>query len=189
MKVKMKLVGLTFSQVQAGAYAVILAEEEGTRRVPIIIGTPEAQAIALFLDDLQPPRPLTHDLFVSLMQTLNITLTEVFIHRFDDGVFYSNLIFSDGKKQFALDSRTSDAIAIALRTDTPISMSEDVLVETGTITDDDEFLESLDEISEEDDSPENMDAKSLKQALQDAVETEDYEQASYLRDLIKRRES
>jgi bifunctional DNase/RNase len=186
MKVKMKLIGLTFSQVQAGAYAVILAEDEGVRRVPILIGTPEAQAIAIFLDNLNPPRPLTHDLFTSFMNAVNVTLTEVYIRRIADGVFYSDLIFSDGERQFVIDARTSDAIAISIRTDAILTMEEDVLVEAGVVLDDEELFGPLIEEDEEV-KPENMSLEDLQQALNDAIETEDYEQASYLRDIISQR--
>jgi bifunctional DNase/RNase len=96
--IKLRLIGITFSQVQAGAYALILAENEGARRVPIMIGTPEAQSIAIFLERLRPPRPITHELFISLTKALNINIKEVFIYKYEDGVFFAELIFNDGTK-------------------------------------------------------------------------------------------
>ena len=114
-KNKIKGSRLANSQVQSGAYALILAEENGPRRIPIIVGTAEAQSIAIALEHIVPPRPLTHDLFATFAQAFNVILKEVYIYKFEDGVFYSELEFSDGERSIKLDSRTSDAIAIALR--------------------------------------------------------------------------
>ena len=114
-RIKLRVQGLTNSQIQSGAYALILAEEDGVRRIPIIVGTSEAQSIAIALERITPPRPLTHDLFATFAQAFGVRLCEVFIYKFEDGVFYSELLFEDGIKQIRLDSRTSDAIAIALR--------------------------------------------------------------------------
>ena len=114
-KNKIKVQGLANSQIQSGAYALILAEENGPRRIPIIVGTAEAQSIAIALEHIVPPRPLTHDLFATFAQAFNVILKEVYIYKFEDGVFYSELEFSDGERSIKLDSRTSDAIAIALR--------------------------------------------------------------------------
>ena len=115
-RVKLKVMGITYSQIQNGAYALVLAEENGDRRIPIIIGTAEAQSIAIRLEHLTPPRPMTHDLFASFAQGFGIRLREVFVYHYEDGVFSSELLFDDGTRQIRIDSRTSDAIAIALRT-------------------------------------------------------------------------
>ncbi|MDR1563049.1 MAG: DUF151 domain-containing protein [Dysgonamonadaceae bacterium] len=184
-KIRLKLIGLTFSQVQAGAYAVILAEKSGQRRVSIIIGTPEAQAIAIYLDKLKPPRPLTHDLFVSFMDMMNVRLKEVHIYRYDDGVFFSNLIFSEKDKEFYLDSRISDAIALALRTGAMITIDEKVMMKTAVTLENTDYFEELEDLEDkQEEDLEQMKIGDLQQALEEAVETEDYERASYLRDII-----
>ena len=132
-KVKLRVQGLTNSQIQAGAYALILAEEKGFYRIPIIVGTAEAQSIAIALEHITPPRPLTHDLFVALTRTLGIQLREVYIYKFQDGVFYSELIFDKGADTVRLDSRTSDAIAIALRVNCSIYTSPEIVKECGVV--------------------------------------------------------
>ena len=132
-KIKLRVQGLTNSQIQSGAYALILAEENGARRVPIIVGTSEAQSIAIALEHITPPRPLTHDLFMTFAQAFGIQLREVFIYKFEDGVFYSELLFDDGITQVRLDSRTSDAIAIALRVKCDIYTTEHIVSEYVTI--------------------------------------------------------
>lgn len=106
-RIKLKVLGITYSQIQNGAYALVLAEEEGPHRIPIIIGTAEAQAIAIRLEHLVPPRPMTHDLFVSFAHAFGIRLVEVFIYRFEDGVFSSELLFDDGERQIRVDSAKS----------------------------------------------------------------------------------
>ena len=105
-RVKLRVQGITNSQVQSGAYALILAEEKGIRRIPIIVGMPEAQSIAIALEGLKPPRPLTHDLFATFAQAFGIRLTEVYIYRFEEGIFYSELLFTDGDRSIKVDSRT-----------------------------------------------------------------------------------
>jgi len=176
--------------VQTGAYAIILAEENGDRRVPVIIGTPEAQAIALWLDELKPPRPLTHDLFVSFIEAVNVKLEEVFIHDFKDGVFFSMLIFRAGEKEIRLDARTSDAVTLASRLNAPITIDEGVLKETGINLDEADFLDEMAGRQEEQEqSADNMNIEDLRQSLSEAIEAENYEEASYLRDLIKKKTS
>ena len=132
-RVKLKVMGITYSQIQNGAYALVLAEENGDRRIPIIIGTAEAQSIAIRLEHLTPPRPMTHDLFASFAQGFGIRLREVFVYHYEDGVFSSELLFDDGTRQIRIDSRTSDAIAIALRTQSPIYTTEKIINEAGII--------------------------------------------------------
>jgi len=188
-KIKLNVLGITFSQVQAGAYALVLAEEGGFRRVPIIIGTPEAQSIAIFLEKLQPPRPLTHDLFISFARALNVKLEEINIYRFEEGIFYSKLIFQQEDREIIIDSRTSDAIALAIRTGSPIYTTEEIMQEAGIIMEDDGFSDG--EISSETEdgelSYEEMNLEELQDALNEAVMKEDYEKASRIRDLMNRK--
>lgn len=145
-RVQLRVQGLTNSQIQASAYALILAETEGPRRIPIIVGTAEAQAIAIALEHIIPPRPLTHDLFVAFMRSYGIVLREVFIYKFEDGVFYSELIFSDNEREVRIDSRTSDAIAIALRVDCNIFTTEEIVKACGVVLEE----EDIDSQEEED---------------------------------------
>ena len=119
-KIKLNVLGLSYSQANSGAYALVLAEENGERRIPIIIGSVEAQSIAIQLEGLTPPRPLTHDLFVSLADAFSLKVEEIFIYKLQEGVFYSELVCNDGKNRIRIDSRTSDAVSLALRFHCPI---------------------------------------------------------------------
>lgn len=189
-KVKLKILGITFSQVQAGAYALVLAEENGARRVPIIIGTPEAQSIAIYLEKLHPPRPLTHDLFISFTRLLNITLKEVFIYKYEEGVFFSDLIFNDGVKDIHIDSRTSDAIALAVRTDSDIYITEGIMKEVSIEIETDDIIDEMEQdidMSGTGFSLESMNLDELQRALEEAVTNENYEKASHIRDLINKK--
>ena len=195
LRIKLNVLGITFSQVQAGAYALILAEENGVRRVPVIIGTPEAQSIAIFLEGLQPPRPLTHDLFTTFMEKVNASLKEVYIYKFTDGVFYSELIFSKDDKKIKIDSRTSDAIALAVRTNAPIYTTESVIQETGTVMEEDDSEDGFVDYEEnqpetiQERSPENLSKEELQKTLDEAIAMENYEKASKIRDLLNKRKS
>ena len=186
-KVKLRLMGITFSQVQAGAYALILAENEGARRVPIMIGTPEAQSIVIFLERLRPPRPITHDLFISLTKTLNINIKEAFIYKYEEGVFFAKIIFNDGLKEIQLDSRASDAIAIALRAGADIFIAEEIMKEVSIELEEDDIIESVDDNPDKTGiTLDKMNVDELKKELEEAVATENYEKASYIRDLINK---
>lgn len=132
-RIKLRVQGLTNSQIQSGAYALILSEENGIRRIPVIVGTAEAQSIAIALEDIKPPRPLTHDLFVSFMHAFEVHLEEIFIYRFEEGIFYSELFFSNQEREVRIDSRTSDAIALALRAKCPIYTTEEILIRCGIV--------------------------------------------------------
>ena len=185
-RVKLKLIGLTFSQVQAGAYALILAENEGVRRFPVMIGTPEAQSIAIFMEGLHPPRPLTHDLFVSLTGILNIELKEIFISKYEDGIFFSELIFDDGIKEIHLDARTSDAIAIAIRAKADIFITEEIMSEV-SIEMEEEIIEETENSSRETGlTIDQMNLDELQKKLDEAIVMENYEKASYIRDIINK---
>ena len=178
--------GITFNQIQAGAYALILAEERGNRRIPIIIGTPEAQSIAIFLENLHPPRPLTHDLFISFLRLVNITLKEVDIYKYQEGVFHSELIFNDGMRDIFLDSRTSDAIALALRADAPIYIANDIMKSVAIEILDEDINDDSEQFlpEQQGDSMDNLSPEALQKLLNEAIVTENYEKASYIRDLI-----
>ncbi len=190
-KVKLKVLGLSYSQTQSGAYALVLSEENGERRIPIIIGAFEAQAIAIELESLKPPRPLTHDLFLSFAQAFNIDLVEVNIHRLEEGIFYSELVCENVGSRIKIDARTSDAVALAIRFGTPIFTTEEIMQKAGIILPVEERVRSEsnedEEYSEEDENiTESLNIEDLKELLQEAIENEDYEEASRLRDEINR---
>ena len=184
--VQLKILGLTFSQVQAGAYALILAEEDGKRRIPIIIGTPEAQSIAIHLEGLTPPRPLTHDFFLAFADAMNVRIKQIHIHQYVDGIFFSQVIFDTGAKTFSMDSRTSDAIALAVRSNAPIFIADEIIHEVGILIEDDYFWEEPEEIPENKSvTPfESLQPEELQKQLSEAIAREDFEKASYLRDLL-----
>ena len=188
-RVKLKVMGITYSQIQNGAYALVLAEENGDRRIPIIIGTAEAQSIAIRLERLTPPRPMTHDLFASFAQGFGIRLREVFVYHYEDGVFSSELLFDDGTRQIRIDSRTSDAIAIALRTQSPIYTTEKIINEAGII-----FQEEPKEKKKEETKTvkrkhlNDYSTKELKERLEEAVRMEAYEKAALIQQELKKRE-
>ncbi|MDR1682432.1 MAG: bifunctional nuclease family protein [Candidatus Symbiothrix sp.] len=185
-KIQLRILGITFSQVQAGAYALILSESTGKRRLPIIIGTPEAQSIAIHLENLKPPRPLTHDLFRLLTEALQVQLQQMNIYQYKDGVFYSELIYCSGDKTIRLDARTSDAIAIAVRSSVPIYIEKKIMDEAAAIMDDDDLWDETAVQPAAVPSYETMNREELQACLNEAVLGEDYEQASYLQELIRK---
>jgi len=187
-RIKLEIMGLSYSKSQTGAYALILAEENGKRRLPIIIGGFEAQAIAIELEKMKPTRPLTHDLFKSFALTFNIYITEVIIHKFVEGVFYAKIISTNGEITKEIDSRTSDAVALAIRFNCAIYTYEAVLKEAGIIIEEDD--NSASEKNEENKLQteyETYTMEELEEILQNAVDMEDYEKASQLRDEINKR--
>jgi len=185
-KIKLALLGISYSQLQQNAYALILAEIDGVRRIPIVIGQAEAQSIALKIENITPPRPLSHDLIVSFMRAYGVSLEEVFIHKFEDGIFYSELIFNDGERKVSLDARTSDAIAIAIRTKAPIYTTEEILAETGFILSDNEQI-SVTDNSETPQMPklENYSIEELERQLARHIELEEYEDAAIVNEILK----
>lgn len=193
-KVKLEIVGLSYSQTQTGAYALVLGEAKGKRRLPIIIGGFEAQAIAIELEKMTPSRPLTHDLFRSFAQGFDINVAEVIIYNLVDGIFYAKLICSNGSKEVEIDARTSDAIALAVRFNCPINTYEFILSQAGIILDE----ETLSSGSSDDDASGDMveveetdflkkSTEELKQMLDSALSDEDYEKASKIRDELNNR--
>lgn len=187
-KVKLSVLGFSFNQNKTGAYGLVLSEEEGIRRLMVVVGTPEAQSIAFQLQGVNPPRPLTHDLFYSVFNSFDIVLREVEIYRYVDGVFYARLMLMQGDKVSMIESRTSDAIGIALRTKAPIYTTEEIMQEQGVIFDEsvapkdaegDELDISLDYSL--------LNKDELETMLKDAIEGEDYELASILRDELDKK--
>lgn len=186
-KKELKVVGISNSNSQTGAFALVLGEKDSNMRIPIIIGAYEAQAIALHLENLAPSRPLTHDLFASLFVTFQIILEEVFINKFHEGIFYSTLICEKDGKTVEIDSRTSDAIALAIRLNAPIFCNDDIINKTAVSIDSPAFQDDTDEpedIVEGDKSELTID--ELKLLLEDAIKEENYEEASRIRDLINK---
>jgi bifunctional DNase/RNase len=200
--IKLNVLGISYSQTQSGAYALILTEENGDRRIPIIVGGFEAQSIAIELEGLKPPRPLTHDLFLSFARVFGIAVKEVVIYKLEEGVFYSQLLCDNGTEKITLDARTSDAIALALRFKCPIYTTEEIITKAGIVLDFDSDAVTASE-QEKTESPEDpgefkprrsssaefkgLSDKELKEQLEEAVGKEDYEKASLIRDEIKRR--
>ena len=193
-KIKLEIVGLSYSQTQSGAYALVLSEVNGNRRLPIIIGGFEAQAIAIELEKMVPTRPLTHDLFKSFATSFAIEVKEVIVYKLVEGIFYSKLICEHNGTVSEIDARTSDAIAIGVRFNCPVYTYESILASAGILLDETEidendFLsESIEEPSEEDIISSHT-AEELKNQLNQAIENEDYELASKIRDEIQRRSS
>jgi len=184
--------GISYSQTQSGAYALILIEENGERRIPIIIGGFEAQAIVIKLENLDPPRPITHDLFKKFADEFDISIVEVMISKLEEGVFFSKLVCTNGIKEYSIDSRTSDAVALALRFDCPIFITEEILEKAGiTINPTDSEISPTNEI-ENFFEPENnkystYSNEELYKLIDEAVKTEDYERAASVRDEIEKR--
>lgn len=190
-RVKLKVLGISFSQTQSGAYALVLIEEKGERRIPIIIGGFEAQAIVIKLENLDPPRPLTHDLFKSFADEFNISVSEVFIYKLEEGVFYSTLLCSNGVKEYSIDSRTSDAVALALRFNCPIYITEDILEKAGIVINPSEtanpVLESDTLFETASGKYDSYSDEELYRMIDEAIKTEDYEKAASVRDEIEKR--
>ena len=191
-KIRLNILGLSVSQTQSGTYALVLAEENGDRRIPIIIGPVEAQAIAIQLEGLNPPRPLTHDLIKSMAAAFDINILEVTIYKLEEGIFYSEITCEAGTKEVLIDSRTSDAVALALRFKCPIYTTEEILKKAGIIFDKKE--ESLVGYAEESSQSEsfefeNFNVDELTKMMNESISRENYERASKIRDEINRRKS
>lgn len=203
-KIELKIIGLSSSHSQTGSYALVLGEIEGERRLPIIIGMFEAQSIALEMEQIPARRPMTHDLFKTFSDGYDIKLTEIYISKLKEGVFYTEIHSTNGLKEVVIDSRPSDAVALALRFDVPIYTNElvmsegGIIIQTEELADDDEELddltdEELDEVIEElekatDELPlGELSTEDLENKLEQAIDNEDYETAARLRDELTNR--
>lgn len=187
-KVELKVADIASSQAQASAYALVLQEVGGTRRLPVIISSSEAQAIVFRLKEIRTPRPLTHDLFASVLTTFDISITEVLIYKAEDGVFYSYIFLKKNEDIMRVDARTSDAVALALHFSAPIYIYDSILEkecilvvgEEGESPAEEGFLSTEDKLK-------RQDIQSLKRTMKKAIEDENYELASLIRDEIQRR--
>jgi uncharacterized protein len=201
-KLALDIIGLSYSQTQSGAYALVLGERNGNRRLPIIIGGFEAQAIAIELEKMTPSRPLTHDLLKSIAVGFDINVKEVLVYNLVEGIFFAKLICESNGKEIEIDARTSDAIAVAVRFSCPIYTHEFILATAGIILEDDNIdniNDEIDDLDEEalDDEAEaqeetditKINSDKLEEMLQEAISNEDYERASQLRDEITSRSS
>ncbi|MCL9809349.1 bifunctional nuclease family protein [Flavobacterium luminosum] len=203
--VKLSIKGISYSQTQNGAYALILNEVDGDRKLPIVIGAFEAQSIAIALEkEIKPPRPLTHDLFKNFADRFDIVIKQVIIHKLVDGVFYSSMICERDKIEEIIDARTSDAIALALRFNAPIFTYKNILdkagiylkinPETENQEEDEAILTTpetfgLEETSDKQNAFAKLSLSELHEMLEQAVQDEDYEKAAKVRDEISKRES
>ena len=192
-RIELGIVALSHSMTQSHNYAVVLGEQKGQRRLPIVIGSFEAQAIAVAMERMVPNRPLTHDLFKNTLDTFGIQLREVVINNLLDGIFYSRLICIKNGEMFEIDSRTSDAIAMAVRFECPIYTYDFILEAAGIILDDQDEeasqpVRTTAGIALDSDALEAYSADALSQRLQEVLDAEDYEMAAKIRDELKKRE-
>jgi len=191
-KVPLNVLGISYSQTQSGAFVLVLGEENGNRRIPIIIGGFEAQAIAVQLQGTKLPRPLTHDLFYNFAFEYGVSVESVYIFRMEEGIFYSKLICTNGGKRVELDARTSDAIALALRFQCPIYTTMEIVERAGIVFTNEPQPSPAQpsifrETAKKKTDLQHMDISELEISLNEAVMNENYEQASKIRDEIKRR--
>jgi uncharacterized protein len=196
-KIRLDILGLSSSQSQVGSFALVLGERDGNRRLPIIIGGFEAQAIALEIENIKPNRPMTHDLILSITRTFGIGLKEVIINDLHEGVFFSKLVLFQGDEEYEIDARPSDAIAVAVRYQAPIFTHEPILAEAGIVVKDNESTEEEDTPEKSTEPPVRAERKKktptggktdrlqqLTQQIEEAIGREDYETAARLRDEI-----
>ena len=189
-KIELKIIGLSYSQTQSGAYALVLAEKQGSRRLPIIIGGFEAQSIAIELEKMKPSRPLTHDLFKTFVEAVDVKIKEVLIYNLVEGVFYAKIVCDKNGHLIDIDARTSDAIAIGIRADCPVYTFEHILSSAGIQLEDEIEAEStaIDSVEkEEKQGLASVSIEELEQLLQEAIDMEDYERASEIRDELNKR--
>lgn len=195
-RIQLRVMGISYSQTQSGAYALILAQAGGPVRIPVVIGASEAQSIAMRMEGITPPRPLTHDLMANMTRAFGIALKEVFIYKFEDGVFSSEMKFIDMDREVTLDSRTSDAIALAMRVGAPIFTTREIMEETGFVLEEtsEGVIGSSDknETADVSQSPRMPDAEEfsieqLEATLSQLIEREEYEEASRISEILKRK--
>ena len=192
-EIKLTITGLVYNQTVVGTYGLVLSETEGNRRFSVMIGEPEAQSIALKLNGKKPPRPLTHDLIFNLLNLYGSKLEKVLIYNMVNDVFYSELHIKNGENSFVLDARTSDAVALAVRSDSPIYIKSEIIDIVGTVIDSEPEADVFDkdEVDAEELTNDELDLLSLvdlNEILNMAVKEEKYELAVNIRDAIKRKE-
>ena len=192
-KIRLKVLGISYSHIQSGAYALILSQVGGPYKIPVVIGAAEAQSIAIRMEKIITPRPMTHDLFVSFAHAFGVKLKQIFIYKFEDGIFSSELTFADEERTVVLDARTSDAISLAMRTNAPIFTTKSILDETGFLME--EVGEASDDAGSEPDGDsalgkadetgfnhepklEQYTVEELERTLKKLIEAENYEQAA-----------
>jgi uncharacterized protein len=186
----MDILGLSTSPSSGGAYALILNEVEGNRRLPIIIGTFEAQAIALELESIKPPRPMTHDLLKNVILSFDSTVKEIYINDLNEGTFFAQILYEQNGEVIELDARPSDAIALAIRFGAPINVDSKVLNEAGIVSEESGEEEPSKAGSTAAESKKEMSKlEKLEVELQTAIETENYEKAAKIRDQIQKLKS
>ncbi len=188
-KVRLDIMALSHSVTQSHNYAVVLGEEGGKRRLPIVIGGFEAQAIAVALENMTPNRPLTHDLFKNTLDAFNIEIKEVVINNLLDGIFYAQLICEQDGNVMQIDARTSDAISMAVRYGCPIYTFEFILESAGVLLDEEEDNKPKPSAKPKGSSIETMSVTGLERLLDEALEKEDYERAAQIRDIITKKKS
>lgn len=200
-RIRLKVMGISYSQIQSGAYALILSQVGGPYKIPVVIGAAEAQSIAIRMEQIIPPRPMTHDLFVSFAHAFGVKLKEVFIYKFEDGIFSSELTFTDGERTVVLDARTSDAISLAMRTNAPVFTTRAIIDETGFLMEEAETAES-DSNAAKDETPaaepdstgfnheprlEQYSVEELERTLKKLIDAENYEEAARVSEVLKRK--
>ena len=187
-KIQLEVLGLTFSQSQLGGYALVLGEVDGMRRLPIVIGQSEAQSIAIHLQGLKAPRPLAHDFMIDLMTTFGISLREVYIYKLEKDIFYSELHCCRNINDIrTIDARTSDAIALAVRTNCPIYIEESIFNATSVVFNPENVMQQATKIPMSQESIETASVEELQKRMQEAINIEDYETATKIRDEMKKR--
>lgn len=189
-RVRVKVMGITHNQIQQGAYALLLREVGGRHRIPVVVGVAEAQSIVAWLERVSLPRPLVHDLFKSATRAFGIQVKEVFVSKFEKGIFYSEITLDDGVRQVVVDSRTSDAIAIALRTNAPIYTTQQVIAEAGFLPEDDSLDVADDSAADEEQEPRQVPLRrfaeaELRRMLADSISKEEYERAAEIKAAIE----
>ena len=197
-RIALKVLGISYSHTQSGAYALVLAQVGGPIRIPVVIGASEAQSIAMKIEGITPPRPMTHDLMANFCRAFGMGLKEVFIYKFEDGIFYSEMTFSDSEREVSLDARTSDAIALAMRMGAPIFTTRAIMEETGFLM---EVEGREDQAQNEDDGSddsiqamrvpdlERYSIEELEKTLARLIEREEYEEAARVSEILKRKKS
>jgi hypothetical protein len=199
-RVKLSVMGISYSPMQNGAFALLLAVDGDSKvRIPVVIGGAEAQSIAIKLERVRTPRPLTHDLFCSFAHAFGVRLKEVFIYRFEDGIYSSELTFTDGSRTIGLDARTSDAIAIAMRADAPIYTTQAIVDETGIELEEvepdpvsagnDNATDEAQQSAEPEQNEEHLTVKELETRLAKLIEEENYEEAARISAILKKRKN